>query len=108
MNRKNLRPGTVVYHSTFTSWGKGVVEQVVCADCLEALFERGRGSVWVIVQFEHRLPPGKARMSPRELRKTPNRKKIKSMVALYAMRGETAVDGGDRLILPERKASSDT
>jgi len=98
MNWRDIRPGVEVYHSLFTHWGKGIVEEVVGVGCLEAIFERG--SKRIRVKFEGHDNVAVVRLY--ELRKRPNRKKIKAMVAFHQQRGTKAEDGGDRLILPER------
>ena len=99
MNWRDVKPGVEVYHGVYTHWGKGIVQRVVCVDYLEALFERG--SKRVLVQFEAHDTP--TRMRLQELRKSPNRAKIKRMVAIYQKRGVDAKDGGDRLILPGKE-----
>ncbi len=97
MQWKDLRPGTVVYHNLLTHFGKGIVECVQGVEFLEGLFERGKRRA--IVTFEGRSEKVRCRCG--ELRKTPNRKKIREMVQFYKARGRNVVHGGDRLILPE-------
>lgn len=101
MNRRDIRPGVTVYHRTYTHWGKGTVVRITVANVLENIFECRSGSLRVVAEFEGLTKP--ARLPLRELRKTPNRKKIKEMVEFYKNHGIEAVDGGDRLILPEKK-----
>ncbi len=99
MKWKDLRPGVIVYHNMFTTRGKGTVIRVLGVDALTSLFERGR---WrAEVQFEG--CDGLAKMRASELRKTPNRKKINDMMALYKRRGIVAIDCGDKLVLPLEK-----
>ena len=90
--------GATVYHTLMTHWGKGIVKEVVLVDALERVFERGTRRI--LVDFKHR--PLTVRLTLRELRKTPNRRKIRDMVKFYQGRGVDAKDGGDRLILPSR------
>ena len=97
MKIKDIKPGTIVYHSIFTHWGKGRVIRTTGRNLLERLF--GRGKILVEVKFDTKN--NVVRMRPNELRKTPNKKKIRDMVSLYATRGVVAKDGGDRLILPD-------
>ncbi len=97
MRWNDLRPGTKVYHTLFTHWGKGVVERIDGVGYLEGMFEGGDKRA--VVRFEG--CDGTVRIRANELRKTPNRKKIRSMVELYRKRGVDAVDGGDRLVMPE-------
>ena len=96
MNWRDIRPGVTVYHTIYTHWGPGVVEKVVPVNLGESMFERGTRRI--LVWFENREDV--ARMQLKELRKTPNRKKILAMVDMYQRRGVQAEDGGDRLILP--------
>lgn len=96
MNWRDVHIGMVVYHVTFTHWGPGIVMAIASCNCLEGMFERG--SRRVIVRWES---GSRHRAHLRELRKTPNRKKIRSMVELYQRRGINAKDGGDRLVLPK-------
>jgi len=98
MNRRDIKRGMTVYHNIFTHWGPGCVIGIVAAGSLERLFERG--SLRVLVRFESHDKP--VRLQIREIRKTPNRKKIKQMVDLYQRRGTNAIDGRDRLILPPK------
>lgn len=106
MRWKDIKKGDVVYHTIFTHWGRGVVKEIRHTTGLENMFEKGRGlgPVRIMVDFEG--IDGLARMTSRELRKTPNRKKIKDMVALYKKRGVDAVDGGHILILPKKRRVS--
>ncbi len=97
MKWSDMKPGAEVYHSIFTHHGKGVVEKVVNADCLTRMFERG-GPRRVIINW---ADGSRTTTQLYAIRKTPNRKKIRDMVACYARRGKVAKDGGDRLILPE-------
>ncbi len=102
MNWRDVQPGATVYHSLMTHWGKGIVRKVVPIGSLESMFERGTKRV--IVDFDGLDSP--ARLQLRELRKTPNRKKIRDMVAIYQKRGVNAQDGGDRLIIPGRTTAT--
>ena len=96
MNWRDITSGGVVYHSLFTHWGPGTVEKVVSVDLLESMFERGNRRV--LVKFDcHETA---VRLRNTEIRKTPNKRKIREMVAVYQSRGVDARDGGDRLILP--------
>ena len=101
MRWADLKPGAIVYHTIMTHWGKGIVEKIQDSNFLEAIFEKGKGNRRLIIRFEGR--DNLARMSNRELRKTPNKKKIREMVIFYNGRGVNAVDAGDRLIIPEEK-----
>ena len=96
MNLRDIKVGDVVYHSLYTHWGKGIVEKITMVNTMEKLFEFGTHRV--IVRFaEHQTS---SRVSLNEIRKTPNKKKIREMVEFYQKRGVDAQDGGDRLILP--------
>lgn len=97
MKLEDLSPGVTVYNKLYVSWGKGMVIAVAHADGLETLFERG-SRFRVVVKFESMEKP--VRLMPKFLRATPNRKRIKEMVAYYQSRDVKAIDGGDRLILP--------
>lgn len=97
MNRRDITIGMTVYHNIFTHWGPGIVQRMSQPNLLESLFE-SKG-YRVLVLWSHHPDP--LRVQLKEIRKTPNRKKIRSMVALYQMRGVDAKDGGDRLILPK-------
>lgn len=97
MNRRDIRKGMTVYHSLYTHWGRGIVQGIDAPNYGEILFERG--GIRVLVAFEGSRS-AVSRMRLRELRKTPNRKKLKAMIELYRTRGVDARDGGDRLILP--------
>lgn len=99
MTWSDVREGGTVYHVLMTHWGKGIVEQVVLVSALERMFERGTRRV--LVNFD--AVQGTVRMTVRELRKTPNRKKIRDMVEFYQGRGVNARDGGDRLVLPPKR-----
>lgn len=101
MNWKDLRKGVVVYHGVFTHWGRGVVLRVDGVDRLEGLFESGFKRV--VVEFAGRRGKPPARLTARELRKNPNRTKMRRMVEIYRMKGVDASIDGDRLIIPERK-----
>lgn len=87
MRLKDLKPGATVYHTLYVSWGKGTVEYV---------YPCGR-SHRARVQFEGRAEI--ATVSPRELRRTPNRRRIKMMIEVYAARGVEAIDDGGRLVV---------
>ena len=99
MNRCDVKVGDTVYHTLSTHWGPGIVEAIERAIPFETWFERGKFRV--IVQFENHT--GSSRLRFTELRKTPNRKKIREMVAMYRKQGVDAQDGGDRLILPKQE-----
>ncbi|MHC4868014.1 MAG: hypothetical protein ACYTEX_28415 [Planctomycetota bacterium] len=101
MKWTDIIPDTVVYHSLYTHWGKGVVQRIVHVDPLTALFEKGT-TRRALVQFEAQKEP--VQVLAAMLRKTPNRRKIREMVAMYARRGVAAQDDGDRLILPNSAA----
>ena len=96
MNWRDVRNGMTVYNCVYTHWGKGTVLDVVSCDSLERMFERGNRRV--LVQYEGVERPVRQQLC--EIRKTPNKKKIREMVELYPKRGVDAVDGGDRLIMP--------
>ena len=97
MNWHDIKPGTEVYHSLIVSRGKGIVEAVVGLDLLEAVFEHRGGNKRIIVNW---TDGARTRSSLRSLRKSPNRKRIRELVAYYETRGTVAEDGGDRLIFP--------
>lgn len=97
MKWSDIRPGVLVYHSLYTHWGKGVVFRIAHVDALTAMFERGT-TQRVLVKFEEHDEA--TLVTLQMLRKTPNRKKIREMVAMYQKRGVGAKDGGDRLVLP--------
>ena len=95
MRWSDIRPGVVVYPTLMTHWGRGVVERIVHADPLELMFERG-GPRRVKVSFED----GKMRtLRATELRKTPNKKKMKEMESLYRSRGTPVEVTDTRLII---------
>ena len=96
MKWKDIYKGAVVYHCVYTHWGKGIVQDVVVANLFEYLFEKGNRRVLVKFVAHDTV----TRIQSNSLRKTPNRKKIRKMVALYRKRDVAAEDGGDRLILP--------
>lgn len=96
MKRRDVKVGARVYHTVFTHWGSGVVQGIVRANAMEALFERG--AYRAVVHFAAHTESVRTILP--HLRKTPNRKKIRDMVAMYRKRGVDAQDGGDRLILP--------
>jgi len=98
MNWNDIRPGTIVYHRILTHWGKGKVIKISFVDCYEAMFERG--SRRIVIDFEGLETPARLKLSA--IRKTPNKKKIREMVAFYQGRGVDARDGGDRLLIPTR------
>lgn len=99
MNQRDIKVGGTVYHCIFTHLGKGEVLSVGRKNGLEAIFDRGGGPWRIMVRFEH--SDGKVhRVTSRCIRKTPNRKKMREMVAVYADRGQTAIAATDRLILP--------
>ena len=104
MNRRDVTIGMTVYHGLFTHLGPGIVKDVCGTFGLEAMFE-GRG-IRVVVQFNDGKTPHRLRLS--QIRKTPNRKKIKEMVAVYQSRGVDAKDGGDQLIIPRSDSSRET
>lgn len=89
MKWSDIYPGVTVYHNMFTHWGPGVVKSV----------NTSYGRKFALVDFE--FDEGMATSRATEIRMTPNRKKIKAMVKIYAAMGIDAKDGGDRLILPE-------
>lgn len=93
ISKRTARKGMTVYHSTFTSWGKGVIREIT-----SSIFDTRQK--FYVIDFDGRDEPVRLN-SLRGIRSTPNRKKIKSMVALYESRGFKAVDGGDRLVLPD-------
>lgn len=97
MNWKDLKIGSTVYHTIMTHWGKGIVERIDGANYLEAMFEKGNRRI--VIRFEGR--EGLARLQNRDLRKTPNKKRIREMVEFYKGRGVKAINAGDRLIIPE-------
>lgn len=97
MNWRDIRRGMTVYHTIFTHFGPGIVEGIVTCDGLERLFERGNRRVLVLWDKSDKA----SRMQLREIRKTPNKKKIRTMVEIYQRRGVDAKDGGDKLILPK-------
>lgn len=100
MQWKDIKPGAVVFHTIFTHWGRGVVVHVRGVDVLENLFERGR---WrAVVEFEGLDKRAALRAS--ELRKTPNKKKMRAMIAFYQARGVNAriSDSGERLLIPKK------
>lgn len=99
MQWKDIVRGGKVYHTLFTHWGEGVVERIDGINFFEALCERGKRRV--VVKFE--FFDNSTRLQNTALRKTPNKKKIREMVASYKKRGVEAVDGGHILILPEKK-----
>lgn len=101
MNRRDIKQGMTVYHRLFTHFGKGTVVDLVPRTALESMFERYTSHFRVLVEFEH-AEPKPLRCLPNALRKTPNRKKITDMVAMYKLRGVEAIDAGDKLIIPER------
>jgi ribosomal protein S17E len=96
MRWRDVYEGAVVYHVTFVSWGRGVVQHIRAATPLELIFIPRKK--YVVVKFEHNECLVEAQAS--QLRTTPNRKKIRKMIAYYATRDKVAADGGDRLILP--------
>lgn len=106
MNWKDLRKGVVVYHRVFTHWGRGVVLRVDSVSSLERLFEKGDRRVIVVFVGRQEKPP--VRCKAIELRKNPNRPKMRRMVELYRMKGVDASIDGDRLIIPERKKEETT
>lgn len=95
MKKKDARLGATVYHSIFTTWGKGVIRGIH-----ESIFDAK--IKFYIIDFEFRDEPVRLE-GLSGLRKTPNRTKIKAMVEMYRSRGTEAIDGGDRLILPDQK-----
>ena len=97
MKWREISVGGEVYHGVYTHWGRGVVRRVCGVNMMEAMFERGRRRVEV--EFEG--VEGVVRLEAAALRKTPNRRKIREMVAMYRKRGLDAVDGGHVLLLPE-------
>jgi hypothetical protein len=100
MNRADIKPNAIVYHKLLVSLGPGRVLKVVRSSLTEMVFEKRSGRYRVIVAFEYG-PKEPVRVVPSDLRKTPNTKRIKEMVLFYRERGRAAVDGGDRLILPD-------
>ena len=81
----DIRPGVVVYPTLMTHWGRGVVERIVHSDPRR-----------VKVSFED----GKTRtLRATELRKTPNKKKMKEMESLYRSRGTPVEVTDTRLII---------
>lgn len=95
MHWRDIKPGKVVYHSVYTTKGRGVVVGVTESSLLEAVVT-GKVRKYALVNFEH---GGECTCSLSMLRKFPNRKKIKEMIAYYTSRGTPAEDGGDRLII---------
>lgn len=96
MHWADIKPGAVVYHRVYTSYGRGVVVGVTASDWLEHAV-LGKRRKYVVVRFEHSgSETNDCRLSV--LCKSPNRKKIKEMVDFYTSRGTPAEDGGDRLI----------
>lgn len=96
MRWRDVYEGAVVYHVTYVSFGRGVVSHIRAATPLELIFDRRKKHV--VVKFEH--TDGLVDAQASQLRTTPNRKKIREMIAYYATRDKVAADGGDRLILP--------
>jgi hypothetical protein len=92
MKWSEVRPGVVVYHNIYVSWGKGVVQQV-----LTSIFDPRIKSIEV--KFEGIEDVVRQKLP--ELRSKPNRKRIVGMIDLYAKRGVQAIDAGDRYILPD-------
>ncbi len=102
MNLRDICLGMTVYHTLFTHYGAGVVKRIVHCTSLTS------GGAYVTVKRVSVQWSEKDKATsehPRSLRKTPNRKKIQSMVELYRSRGANAKDGGDRLILPTAKGA---
>ena len=98
MNLRDITEGATVYHRIYTHLGAGVVQSIKRTNVLESMFEKG--AVRIMVKFAGHNDVWRVR--PSEIRKTPNRAKIKAMVKLYADRGDVAIDGGDILILPAK------
>lgn len=96
MRWRDVYEGAVVYHVTYVSFGRGVVSHIRAATPLELIFDRRKKHV--VVKFEH--TDGLVDAQASQLHTTPNRKKIREMIAYYATRDKVAADGGDRLILP--------
>ncbi len=91
MKWADIHPGAIVYHGLLTHYGKGTVIRIA-----ESIFDKKLRAV--IVKFEGRGATSRLRAG--QLRKTPNKKKIRQMVKFYHDRGKVAADGGDILILP--------
>lgn len=96
MKRTDIKVGMTVYHSIYVHWGPGVVKEITYRNFVENLFEKG-STIRVVVEFDGLEEI--VRVIPSLLRKTPNKKKIREMVAMYNKRGTAAIDGGDRLII---------
>ena len=90
MRVRDLQPGTKVYHNVFVHLGQGTVVNVVAANGLERMFEKGRGSWRVIVEFENggsefvkgNWTPacaGEVRCYPSQLVRKPDKKRIEYM-----------------------------
>ena len=96
MNWRDVKRGMTVYHTIFTHLGPGTVVDIVPCCSLERMFERGNRRL--LVQWAGGDKPNRTHLC--EVRKTPNKKKIRDMVEIYQRRGVDAKDGGDILILP--------
>lgn len=99
-----IRPGVIVYHGLFTHLGKGVVVCVQAANMFESMFEKGNRRV--VVDWEDKDASSRHKLL--ELRKSPNKKKIRDMVRIYKLRGQEAKDGGHILILPKATTTGRT